>query len=360
MGHTSSCVVCQIVTSTAVGKPGIVKKEYQIDEKLKSRVWIDGFNVSGDKILLEAAKKRNEKNCKKINFVLKEEMEIEKRDDFVGVEFDHKKSRVRPAMKTRNKLVEQIPIVPTIGELEKLAGLLVFCSTVNRIPLVKFWFPMKTIRRHINGLNNNTLSVDQKCRLTNNTWSKLEMWRKMATDWHYVEKIHGRGTSHLFIDASEHGWGAVLMYPDSRISIVGARWSPEELPKEGERLNISKLENRAVGKAITTFGDLLLNFETVHLHIDNTSTMHGLRRATVRSEAMAVELLQYIDKLDQRVRWRVSYVSSKNNPSDLPSRPRYFELQNSFRTRSDRQGYCRRTRAPPAVHHHQETSDNGG
>ena len=88
--------------------------------------------------------------------------------------------------------------------------------------------------------------------------------------------------------------------------------------------------------------------------------MHGLRRATVRSEAMAVELLQYIDKLDQRVRWRVSYVSSKNNPSDLPSRPRYFELQNSFRTRSDRQGYCRRTRAPPAAHHHQETSDNGG
>ena len=51
MGHTSSCVVCQIVTSTAVGKPGIVKKEYQIDEKLKSRVWIDGFNVSRDKIL---------------------------------------------------------------------------------------------------------------------------------------------------------------------------------------------------------------------------------------------------------------------------------------------------------------------
>ena len=54
MGHTSSCVVCQIVTSAAVGgssKPGIVKKEYQIDEKLKSRVWIDGFNVSRDKIL---------------------------------------------------------------------------------------------------------------------------------------------------------------------------------------------------------------------------------------------------------------------------------------------------------------------
>lgn len=189
---------------------------------------------------------------------------------------------------------------------------------------------MKTIRRYLNKLNNNIITLDQKCNLSNNTWSKLELWRNMSTQWHQVQKITGSGTANCFIDASELGWGAVLMHPDSRISIVGDKWKKEELPAEGEKLNISRLENRAVGKTITNFDKTLLQFETVHFHIDNTSTLHGLRRATVRSEAMAIEMLQYIDKLDPKVRWRVSYVSSKNNPADLPSRQQYLNCKTRF------------------------------
>jgi hypothetical protein len=329
MGHTSSCEVCQLITAAGVGDPKYVKEQYSIDKKLKPRIWIDGFNVVGNESLLLRTAKIIKHNCNDINFKLKDEIKFEKRYEFVGIEFHHEKNKIRPAFKTRQQLIEPLAVDPTAAKLEQHVGRMVFCSQVNRIPLVKYWFAMKSVRRYLNKLNNNTITPNTKCLLSKATWAKLEMWRRECVQWYKVERIEGRGHAHLFVDASSHGWGAVLMLPTGKIMVIGKAWTVEELPGVGERLNISKLELRGVGLAVKTFKSILLQHELVTIHVDNTSTMHNIRRGTCRSEAMAIQLLQFIDSLESTTKWKINYIASKNNPADTPSRKAFLDASSS-------------------------------
>lgn len=333
MGHTSSCEVCQLITAAGVGDSKYVKEQYSIDRKLKPRIWIDGFNIVGDESLLLRTAKIIKQNCNSISFKLKDEIKFEKRYEFVGIEFHHERNKIRPAFKTRQQMIEPLEIDPKAGKLEQHVGRMVFCSQVNRIALVKYWFPMKSVRRYLNKLNNNTITPDSKCLLSKATWAKLEMWRKECVQWYKVERISGRGHANLFVDASSHGWGAVLMLPTGKIMVIGKAWTTEELPAIGERLNISKLELRGVGHAVKTFKSILLQHELVTIHVDNTSTMHNIRRGTCRSEAMAIQLLQFIDSLESTTKWKINYIASKNNPADTPSRKAFLDASSSSKTR---------------------------
>lgn len=333
MGSTSSCEVCEAVTLAGFGHPKYVKPQYAVDSSLSNgRVWIDGAALFGPKSLLLKSKPRINKNLNFINFKLKDDLlEYSELHEFIGVEFDHRRKRVRPAFKTRNHLQQQLEIEPTAARLEQHIGRLVFCAGATRTPLVKYYFAMKSCRRYLNKLNAGLISPETICPLSRSTWSKLELWRKQSLQWHEVKRITGASSrADLFVDASKFGWGAVLLEDNGRVTVLGARWTADELPAPGERLNISKLELRGVARAVQQLKERLLQFRQVTIHVDNTSTMHNIRRGTCRSSAMALELLQLVDNLDQSVQWRITYVSSENNPADVPSRNAKFMTRTQF------------------------------
>lgn len=334
MGSSSSCEVCQVVTLAAAGHPKHVKPEFAVDSSLSNgRVWIDGATHFGPKSLLVKSKPRINNNLKLLNFKLKDDlMEISDRHEFIGVEFDHVRKRVRPAFKTRNHLQQQLEIEPTAARLEQHVGRLVFCAGATRIPLVKYYFAMKSVRRYLNKLNAGIISPDTVCPLSRSTWSKLELWRKQSLQWHEVKRYNNNSSrADLFVDASKFGWGAVLLEDSGRVTVLGARWNESELAlSAGERFNISKLELRGVARAVDQLKERLLQFRHVTIHVDNTSTMHNIRRGTARSPHMALELLRLVDNLDQKVQWRITYVSSENNPADIPSRNFKFMTRTQF------------------------------
>jgi len=333
MGSSPSCEICQVVTLAAFGHPKYVKPQFAVDSSLSNgRVWIDGAALFGPKSLLLKSKTRINSNLKRINFKLKDDLlQYSEQHEFIGVEFDHVNKRVRPAFKTRNHLQQQLEIEPTAARLEQHIGRLVFCAGATRTPLVKYYFAMKSVRRYLNKLNAGLISPDTVCPLSRTTWSKLELWRKQSLLWHTVKTLNRTSSrADLFVDASKFGWGAVLLEDSGRVTVLGSRWNDDELPAPGERFNISKLELRGVARAVQQLKERLLQFRQVTIHVDNTSTMHNIRRGTARSAAMALELLQLVDNLDQKVHCIIASASSENNPADVPSRNHKFMTRTQF------------------------------
>jgi hypothetical protein len=126
---------------------------------------------------------------------------------------------------------------------------------------------------------------------------------------------------HLFTDASDVGWGAVLFAGDGTYRVAASAWSPKERGR-----TIAERETMAVSLAITAFRDRLRS-SSFHLHIDNTAAMWSIAKgysAAYFLNARVAELREVLAPLNAR--FDISFVSSQDNVADGPSRGKNAQL----------------------------------
>ena len=337
MGESPSVELMQFVAEMLVGHPNSAQPQRVIADARHSDVWVDGFRITAStEDATNRIIERVNDNARKYRVTLKDPLRVEKRYEFVGVEFDHDKQRVRVAAKTRRKLEQQLPMQTTYGDLEQFIGRIIFAAAVNQSPLVRMWFALKWVRRRLNWLNKgrddqgNLISEATVCSFQQqrSVWAQLEQHRRNLVQWHDIATIDGTGSANLFVDASKFGAGGVLLRPDGSIAVVGRAWTEREASTivDGEqRFNISQLEAKAAGWAVGVLQQQLRQYRSVTLHVDNTSVQAAIRKGNARSDAVAQEVAQLVRHLIPTVGWKVTRVASADNPADGPSRGIYAE-----------------------------------
>jgi hypothetical protein len=121
----------------------------------------------------------------------------------------------------------------------------------------------------------------------------------------------------LFSDASEKGWGTVLV--DDAGAVIGSygqRWSDAEANR-----HINALESLALSRAIERFKPSLLKASSLDVRVDNTSLIAAAIKGSSRSEdlsPLAAILATELKSLDTVT--QVAYVRSAHNPADALSR----------------------------------------
>jgi hypothetical protein len=280
-----------------------------------------------------------------MQITLKDPAVFHRRFTLNGVLLDCAKNQVAPSEKLAKKMCVDLPPQTTYGLLESYMARRIYAAAIQQRPLVADWFAIKWHRRRLSELASGKKVVSDSITIPPGVWSHLQASQKVLLSPHTVEKITGRGKAHLFTDASQWGYGAVLFHPDGRFSIVGNKWSKNDLKllqqqqpsstsssttssissspilmSSSSSLNINVLESLAVEKAISTLKTTLDTFEEVVLHIDNTSVQFAIQKGNSRAESMAPYILRNTELMTPSTRWSVSRVTSESNPSDSFSR----------------------------------------
>jgi hypothetical protein len=130
--------------------------------------------------------------------------------------------------------------------------------------------------------------------------------------WH---KTSGVGDAHLFTDATPTGWGAVAITPDNAVFATGGFFTREFS-------SINSAECEAVRLGVESFFSIFKAAATLRVVVDNTSTSADLVSGRSSSEELAAAVAKTVDALQalKGVRISLSYIGSKENPADLPSR----------------------------------------
>ena len=188
MGLRTSAEIMQMIVETIAGVPAAVKPTAEIDGelvqlsnlKLKTCVWIDGFQSTGLTAECDEAAARIKKVAKWCNVTWKDEVEVTTKYDFIGINFDHKLHRVAVATKTLAKLQREYNTKSSyhITQLEKDVSRLFFCSGVLRIIPAHFYFTIKWINRQISMLNKT--GKDSAIALTPVVAASLNRWLAQA------------------------------------------------------------------------------------------------------------------------------------------------------------------------------------
>ncbi len=326
MGVCTAVELQQKNGEVLVGMEGVVRPPLVLTTRKTTSVFVDGFRSAGATGAIKTLGGKIQENAEKYKMTLKAPPTVDTHYDYVGVSFDHEQHRVRVAPKTRAKLERPLPLNISYGELERFIGVVIFGSAVRQQPLVSLWFALKFIRRRLAELNNGKrhdgVAVTEASRfvLPRGVWCALEQRRVALLDWHKIVPITGRGAAHLFVDASMSGAGGVLLRPNGSIGVVGRRWTDEESAE-----HITALEARAASWAVGEFGEQLDQFAEVTLHIDNSAVQHAVRSGNSRSDAVAEQVADLVQKMRRSVRWFVVRVASGDNPADAPSRQLYAE-----------------------------------
>mgnify|MGYP001583944832 CR=1 FL=1 len=130
-----------------------------------------------------------------------------------------------------------------------------------------------------------------------------------------VRDLSRSAVAEVYCDASRTGWGGVAVVGEV-ISIVGGRWEEEE---KGTSINVREM--LAVRNVWRALGEKIKR-KPVALYIDNVTAIVTLRRTYSPAES--------VNNAYERVRAAlgnmgidvvtVTYVATKENPADAPSR----------------------------------------
>lgn len=149
---------------------------------------------------------------------------------------------------------------------------------------------------------------------------ELESWR-FLDNW--TGKLEWKRERHmsleLFSDSSLFKWGGIVHLPSGSVEISGF-WVGEE-----RELSIMSLEAKGLLNVLKSVKDDIKGHR-VDAHVDNQVLLNSWKNQGARSRELnkvLKELFQFV--LDLDVVLNLSYVGSKSNPADAPSR----ELQKS-------------------------------
>jgi hypothetical protein len=226
---------------------------------------------------------------------------------------------VELAGKSKRKLISAAASISSSSPMLVVDVLAIFGQTVwgaivTGTPLGKFFHVLKFIRR-INSKNLNDEVV---------IWNSIvDSWKEILIDMttmKFQRRSKADSTATVYTDASESGWGVVVLdYGTRPIRIFAGPWTKTE-----QRESINMLELRAMRIALRIVNDLKPSTEVIDVafRIDNTSARSWASKARAKQFSANKLALEVNDELKQFNINAVSidYVKSHQNIADAPSR----------------------------------------
>ena len=324
MGQCSTVDLMQLVTAVVGGHPSVVGP-CPATRDLAISVWVDGIFISGATYAaVERAIARAKSVADDVGATIKNVADIKplRQLTFIGIAFDLERHTVALGDKTRGKLPVTVPATMCAGDVEKLTGRLLFASGVVQTRVVDYYFALKWAKRVCHRLNVGTLKLRENVTLGPATQRAFQQWRDAACVTYAPTKAKPQErVAHLFTDAAPTDFGAVLVMPDQRVFVTGARF-------DDAADDIAVREAQAPVFAAVVFEQTLKDaaIDTLHLRIDNTSVEAGLVRGLPRADSLAAPIRAFLKQqqlLDINV--TVSRINSSENPADEPSRGRVLD-----------------------------------
>ena len=298
---------------------GILRSLKKIHPHIKFDVYIDNVRISGNcESSVNDAMKSFYELCDQlmvdINEPLKETLASSKTSyDFLGIHFDHRKQETSLAPKLNNKISEMhIPRQGehiTIRRYLQMYGLLGYASGIMRIPRADFYVATKFLRRRIGR------PLDELCIPWKTSIKALSQWKERILNCPplHANKRENRAT--LFTDASNNGYGAVLISACGRVEIIAGSWTPAQ-----RKLHINEKEALTVLLALEKMNLNDFGPKEIELRIDNTTALYSIVKGDSRSHSIA----KIVSQIWSTPNWpkisEVRYVASADNNADLPSR----------------------------------------
>lgn len=210
-----------------------------------------------------------------------------------------------------------------VVDVISIFGHTVWASTVTCYSLGKLYYVIKFVRRI------QRLDLDE---LTTVWPSIVDLWasalNEMTTMIHTAEQKHTHQTI-MYTDASESGWGVVILDLYNRpFRIFAGPWSPAEA-----KHSINELELRALRIGLRTLASIKTSGDIVKVdcYIDNTTA----RAWAARRRAPTFSANNVAIDIDQELRCNgiqlssLSYVESAKNIADAASRRHAFKATSS-------------------------------
>lgn len=319
MGISTAPELMQIITSTLAGSKTAVKPP--LTSKAIVDVWIDNVLFSGTKARVREAvtmfKQVSASAGAAINW--KESKENSSTLDFIGMSFDFENHTIGLSDKNRSKVKSmKFDRIMLMSDLETAAARLMYASSIMAVPLSSYYFALKFLRRKLSEVNRETLRRDENLNIPESVLRSLRSWQHdvLANTCRPIPREEGRTSYTLWTDASNLGWGAVLINNSTQqVRVVGARWTDEEA-----MLHINILEALAVKKALHSFHDL--EGSVVQPRIDNTSVVATTAKGYSKSEDLNSQIrdIQAICSAKRILLKSPVFVRSKDNLADFWSR----------------------------------------
>ena len=134
---------------------------------------------------------------------------------------------------------------PTVRQFFRTMGHLMYASQVLETNLGTFCLALAVLRRVSYQFNANLIGFDSLVNLKHGETSQLIDWLQNILTKPTLSLVHPpEAKSTLYVDASDSGWGAVLV-KNGRLLTLGLPWTREE-----EGLHINTKETLALEKAL--------------------------------------------------------------------------------------------------------------
>lgn len=178
-----------------------------------------------------------------------------------------------------------------------------------------FYYIFKYVRRRMSQ-SDNTAADLWPCTVP--LWKEWHTRLVSAVHYAYHQSTTDRKWT-LFTDASDAGWGYVVITPDGQVNAHGEAWNTALL----RSIPIHEREGKAVLLAlehiVSRDGLDFKPADTIYVRIDNTSI--GSIFTKGRSPAYWSNLLAtQFDTTTRFLHVHISYIASQNNPADPVSR----------------------------------------
>ena len=144
---------------------------------------------------------------------------------------------------------------------------------------------------------------------------------KIIAHWLFLEEwddpLHWRVERHFTVsvatDASQSGWGDTIVSPIQQQT--SDYWTPDEMV-----LDISAREANAVYKVLNAFQDYVRN-SRVDIRVDNQAVINAWHSHGGRRQSLNIALKKiFFTTTRLNILLHMSYISSRQNPADRPSR----------------------------------------
>jgi hypothetical protein len=205
----------------------------------------------------------------------------------------------------------------TIQQFAEAIGLLVYASSLLGVDLADFYPAFKCYRRRLAAAGKQQVSPQDKARIWTSVKSNLDQWfQRVATNTPVVPSDDDVPRVVLFTDASNMGYGAVLISEDGTVKYFGKHWSA------AVHTSSTQAEVTAVERALTHF-KRDIEGRALTLVVDNTSTVFGMRRGHSVNFHVNNRLkfaLRALPASVDRDLLRVVFISTMLNPADEGSR----------------------------------------
>jgi hypothetical protein len=279
-------------------------------------VWVDGVRFAGTREHVLKCVQAADASAEAVGATWKATPAPERHYEFIGVQFNHEAHTVVTAAKTLKKISVRPHM--TALDIEQLVGRLIFASGVSRIPLADFYFALKWAKRLSNKLNRGLLKPSATINLPAGTASQLRRWSAaVRVPLTITTRRSLTSAFSLYTDASNFGWGAVLINDDTAEHFaIGESWAPADAQRD-----ISEREMLAVTRAVSMLTEKLQEAKSLALRIDNTSVLSAVRRGVPRADRLASltsDAAETLRILPGAV--TVAFVKSADNFADGPSR----------------------------------------